>query len=278
MLIQRIITAVIAIPFLAAAIQWGGPSIFSLIIAVAAGIALYEFLTMIAVQSPISRLFMLAAGVSIVLLVHQCRTRLLYEGLQFQNALAGKLMIISVLLTIAAMLSLPALYPRKTPLLVAPVINLLGILYISLFLSYLILLYNGQDGKAWIFFVLLVLWCNDSGAYACGRTLGRHKLSPLVSPNKTVEGAIGGVVISLIAAVIAKMFLLKHLSLTQAAALGLVIALAGQAGDLCESALKRHFGLKDSGSVLPGHGGMLDRIDSLLLAAPFVYYAKLLIV
>jgi phosphatidate cytidylyltransferase len=275
--IQRITTAVIAIPLLAAAIQWGGPALFSWIIAIASGMALFELLAMAPVQSALSRMSILIAGVSIVLLVHQYRAYLLYERMQYQSTFFGMLMTAPALLTYAALLSVLARYPRKSFFMAVPFVAFLGVLYISLFLSYLILLYNGQDGKQWIFFLLIVLWCNDTGAYACGRTLGRLKLAPLVSPNKTVEGAVGGLGFSLIAALFVKMYLLTVLSFTQAAVLGLVIAVSGQAGDLCESAIKRHFSCKDSGSMLPGHGGMFDRIDSLLFAAPIAYYCKLMI-
>jgi phosphatidate cytidylyltransferase len=197
--------------------------------------------------------------------------------MRYQSSLAGAVMTVPAVLTFAALLSILARYPGKTVFIDPPFLYLLGVLYISLFLSYLILLYNGPNGREWIFFVLIVLWCNDSGAYAFGRTLGRRKLSPLVSPNKTVEGAAGGVGCGIVATLCLNLVLLTALSVMQAAALGLVISLAGQAGDLCESALKRHFGCKDSGSMLPGHGGMLDRIDSLLFAAPVAYYCKLII-
>lgn len=275
--VQRIITAVIAIPLLAAAIQWGGPGIFCWIIALTAGTALFELLAMASVRSSLIRLTVMTAGVGIVLLVHQYRTHLAAEGMRFQNSLSGAVMTVPAVLAFAVLLSILARYPGKTVFIDPPFLYLLGVLYISLFLSYLIVLYNGPGGRELIFFVLIVLWCNDSGAYVFGRTLGRRKLSPLVSPNKTVEGAAGGAVCGLVAALALSMILVTALSFAQAAALGLVISLSGQVGDLCESALKRHFGCKDSGSMLPGHGGMLDRIDSLLFAAPLAYYCKMMI-
>jgi phosphatidate cytidylyltransferase len=268
---------VIAIPLLAAAIQWGGPVLLCWIIALAAVTALFELLAMATVRSSLIRLSVMTAGAGIVLLVHHFRTHLAAEGMRFQSSLSGGVMAVPAVLTYAVLLSILARYPQKSIFVDPPFLYLLGMLYISLFLSYLILLYNGPSGREWIFFVLIVLWCNDSGAYAVGRTLGRRKLSPMVSPNKTVEGAVGGTVCGLGAALALKLFLVTALSFTQAAALGVVISLSGQAGDLCESALKRHFGCKDSGSMLPGHGGMLDRIDSLLFAAPLAYYCKLLI-
>jgi phosphatidate cytidylyltransferase len=233
---------------------------------------------MASVRSALIRLTVMTAGVGIVLLVHHYRTHLVAEGMRFQSSLSGAVMTVPAVLAFAVLLSILARYPGKTVFIDPPFLYLLGVLYISLFLSYLIVLYNGPSGRESIFFVLIVLWCNDSGAYAFGRMLGRRKLSPLVSPNKTVEGAAGGAVCGLVAALALKIVLVTALSFTQAAALGLVISLAGQAGDLCESALKRHFGCKDSGNMLPGHGGMLDRIDSLLFAAPLAYYCKMMIV
>jgi phosphatidate cytidylyltransferase len=190
--VQRIITAAIAIPLLAAAIQWGGRVLLCWIIALSAVTALFELLTMASVRSPLTRLTVLTAGVGIVLLVHHFRTHLAAEDMRFQSWLSGGVMAVPAVLTYAVLLSILARYPKKTIFVDPPFLYLLGVLYISLFLSYLILLYNDPDGREWIFFVLIVLWCNDSGAYAFGRTLGRRKLSPLVSPNKTVEGAAGG--------------------------------------------------------------------------------------
>jgi phosphatidate cytidylyltransferase len=262
---------------LAAAIQWGGPAVFAFIIAAVSGIALLELLNMVSLQPAAYRLFALSVGLIIVVLIYQYRHSLSFESMMYQGDLFGLLMTFPALLTFAALLVILARYPRKNVFVAPPWVAALGVLYISLFLSYLILLYNGQNGRAWIFFVLAVIWSTDSGAYVCGRAFGRHKLSPLVSPHKTVEGVIGGMVCSLLAACAGQTILVMGLSFSQAAALALVIAISGLAGDLCESALKRHYGIKDSGSILPGHGGMLDRIDSLLFAAPCAYYFKLLI-
>ncbi len=250
---------------------------FFWLIALAAGAALVELLTMASVRATPARLAALTAGAVVVLLVYYYREHLATADMWLQGSLGGTLMTVPAALTMTALLGILARYPKKSLLLIPSFIAILGVLYIFLFLSYLIILYTGPNGKAWIFFVLIVLWCSDTGAYAVGRTIGRHKLSPLVSPNKTVEGAVGGAGCGLAAALILNMALLTTLSLGQAAALGLVISLAGQVGDLCESALKRHFGCKDSGGMLPGHGGMLDRLDSLLFAAPLLWYCRLLI-
>jgi phosphatidate cytidylyltransferase len=119
--------------------------------------------------------------------------------------------------------------------------------------------------------LLAVVWVGDSAAYFGGRALGRHKLAPEISPNKTVEGSVAGLMGS-VAAGIAMGTWLLGLSAAFMAGISLVAGIAGQIGDLAESALKRSAGVKDSSTLLPGHGGMLDRLDSLMFAAPVFYW------
>ncbi|MFQ5455031.1 MAG: phosphatidate cytidylyltransferase [Nitrospirota bacterium] len=148
----------------------------------------------------------------------------------------------------------------------------LGIIYISWLLSYLILLRNLLNGRMFLFFLFLVIWMGDTAAYYIGRHFGRHKLSPRISPNKTIEGAIGGLMASLAIAFISRLWFLPILSLKDCLYLGIILSLLGQIGDLSESMFKRSSGVKDSSNLIPGHGGLLDRIDSLIFTAPFLYY------
>jgi phosphatidate cytidylyltransferase len=131
---------------------------------------------------------------------------------------------------------------------------------------------GGNHGGDWILFVLVVMWLGDTGAYFAGRFLGKHKLYEAVSPKKTWEGAFGGIAGSLLAASVMKLTrfhdALPWLDLVLIAVPG---AMLGQMGDLVESLFKRSTGVKDSGSILPGHGGILDRIDAVLFFAPYVY-------
>ncbi len=277
MLSKRIITTLIGIPLLVVTIQWGGDTLFLCLVLISAAAALMELFSMTSTRPSLFKWISLTSGLFIIMLIGNYRHLLTFESAQYQGGLFSLLLTMPTLTVFTLLLFLYAACPRNTILIRQPLVTFLGVLYISLFLSYLILLYGGLNGKKWIFFLLIVLWCNDIGAYAIGRMWGRHRLSPLVSPHKTVEGAVGGLVFSLVAAVISKKLLLGDLGFAQAAALSLVIAVPGQAGDLCESALKRYFGVKDSGTMLPGHGGMLDRIDSLLFAAPLTYYCKMLI-
>ncbi len=137
---------------------------------------------------------------------------------------------------------------------------------------FLVLLRYGPNGRAWLFFALFVTFASDTGAYAVGRVLGRHKLAPAISPAKTVEGACGGLAAAAFAAVLLAFLLRLPLGAAASFATGLGVSVAAQTGDLLESALKRRLQVKDAGSLIPGHGGLLDRLDSLLFSGAMVYY------
>lgn len=124
------------------------------------------------------------------------------------------------------------------------------------------------EGAGWVILALTLAWMSDTGGYFAGRFLGKHKLYEAVSPKKTIEGALGGVVGAVLGALFFRWLLLDSLPLGHAIALGAVASAMGQAGDLGESLLKRSVGVKDSGGIVPGHGGMLDRIDALVITAP----------
>lgn len=151
----------------------------------------------------------------------------------------------------------------------------LGLLYVPLLLAHLVLLRGLNDGRGWVFLVLLVVMAGDSCAYFSGISLGRRPLYPAVSPKKSIEGAVGGLLGSLAGALVAKSWL-PQLALFDVLLLGLGLGAAGQLGDLFESLLKRSFGVKDSGTLIPGHGGLLDRLDSLLFVFPLAFYYALL--
>jgi len=147
----------------------------------------------------------------------------------------------------------------------------LGLLYIALPLSLLVFVDKRPGGNMWIFFLLAVIFLNDTGAFYVGRTLGRHKLHASVSPGKTWEGALGGLAGGLVAAILfARVFPLFKFDLS-IVLLAASLSVIGQIGDLAESLLKRRYNVKDSGKILPGHGGLLDRIDGLLFATPVLY-------
>jgi len=144
-----------------------------------------------------------------------------------------------------------------------------GIFYVGGLLAALPLL-HAQMGSAWVALVIAVTFGNDTGAYFTGRALGRHKLAPAISPGKTVEGAVGGLAASLAVVFAARGLFMPELSLRDCVMIGVPAAIVGPAGDLVESLLKRAAGAKDSGRLLPGHGGILDRIDALLFVGAYV--------
>lgn len=148
----------------------------------------------------------------------------------------------------------------------------LGWLYIPYLLSYVLLIGTSGGGRTWIVLILLVIVASDAGAYYFGSWCGRHKLYGRVSPKKTVEGAVGGVVASIVTGVLFGYLCLEGVSAGKLTVLSGTLALVSQAGDLFESMLKRMCARKDSSNLLPGHGGLLDRLDSLLFAFPVAWF------
>ena len=151
-------------------------------------------------------------------------------------------------------------------------VGLMGVVYLGWFLGYLILLRNFEHGGDVVLFLFLIIWAGDAGAYYTGKAFGRRPLASQISPNKTVEGALGGLATSLAAAWLGQVWFLPGLSLIDVFVLGIILACLGQLGDLVESMYKRSVGVKDSGVLLSAHGGILDKVDSLIFTAPALYY------
>lgn len=147
-----------------------------------------------------------------------------------------------------------------------------GWLYIPYLLSYVLLIGRLEEGTLWIFFILCVTAAADISAFYCGRQFGRHKLYEAVSPKKTIEGALGGLSASLVIGTIYGTLLLKGVGGWEVFLLSGCLAILSQLGDLIESMIKRISGRKDSSSLLPGHGGVLDRLDSLLFVMPAIFF------
>jgi phosphatidate cytidylyltransferase len=151
-------------------------------------------------------------------------------------------------------------------------VTLLGVAYVNWLLGYAFWLRDLDAGVAWVLLLVSVTWLGETAAYVVGSTLGRHQLAPSISPRKTIEGAVAQLVMSGLAALGARAWFFPALSLESAIVVGLLLGIAGQVGDLIESAIKRSVGTKDTGRLIPGHGGMLDRVDSLLVNTPVLFY------
>ncbi len=153
--------------------------------------------------------------------------------------------------------------------------TLFGILFIGFLLAYVSLIRNLPNGRLWVLFLMATVWAGDISALLIGSFLGRHKLYPKISPNKTFEGLGGSIVGSIIVAIAFALVFLPRLQKGMCVLLAIGIGVLGQLGDFTESMLKRGAHVKDSGTLIPGHGGMLDRLDSFLFSAPFLHYSLL---
>ena len=259
--LKRWITGLVALPFLIFLVYKGG-FLFTILISLAGLVALWEYYGIVfnTEARPISRIiFYWGYGASFALI--------------WSTFLEGPDLTLSIIGLNLLVVALISLFQFKTDRTVLEVITrqLQGLIYIPVLLSFLILIREGSSGMIWIFLLLAVIFAGDTSAYYVGSYLGRHKLSPAVSPGKTIEGSIGGLAGNLVVGSIGKFFFLPAMPWGLCLLFFIVVGIAGQVGDLFESELKRVSGIKDSGGILPGHGGILDRIDALLFAAPVAY-------
>ncbi|HEY7165161.1 MAG TPA: phosphatidate cytidylyltransferase [Candidatus Binatia bacterium] len=252
---SRLITAAVGIPLLVALIGWADWWIFAGIFLLITAVALREYFRMAFPNRVLEQWYGVAFGllVSLTVLLPQTADR----------ELAFTLVLV---LTFSVYLLLRGELQEKLRGLAW---TILGGLYLGLILPHWVLLFGFQDGRAWVFFTLIVVMVGDSAAYFGGRYWGRRKLAPVLSPGKTVEGAFAYLGGSIVAAILSNALFLRELNPLEAAVLGICLSVLGQLGDLFESWIKRVFAVKDSGMLLPGHGGMLDRLDSLIFPAVF---------
>lgn len=148
----------------------------------------------------------------------------------------------------------------------------MGIVYVAVLFGFQVSLRTGTDGRQWLVFLYFIIWASDIGAYATGVSFGKHRLYEKISPKKSIEGLIGALIASAGMALLCQWWFMPPISTGAAVGIALALAAAGTIGDLVESLFKRAAGVKDSGTIIPGHGGILDRMDSMLFAAPVLYY------
>ncbi|WP_428075551.1 phosphatidate cytidylyltransferase [Candidatus Avelusimicrobium luingense] len=268
MLLPRILTAVIGLPVILAAIHFGG-IVYMVFVGCVILLCLYEYSLVLTMgKKPIHTLSLLLFGAIMATVAILGRTSL-------QSELPDNLYPFAISVVLCGVLFLEVITPKRSWERVCN--TLAGIFLIPWSLAHLINLRDiPQYGEYLTLFMMITIWVSDTGAYFSGRFFGRHKLNTEVSPKKTWEGAIGGTLLAIGAAVLMQhLFLPTYMSVKTAIWLGLLVAIIGQVSDLAESVLKRSAGVKDSSSLLPGHGGFLDRFDSYLLLAPLFYYVVL---
>ena len=272
MLRQRVLSAVVFVPVLFASIWFRNPW-FSIVVAIAALLGVMEFYAMVdrkrwqplAVFGTLWTLFFIFNA---------------YYAPKYSSD-NNYILVTSALITSAVALSLVwVLFIRSSgeKVMVTWAANVAGIFYLGWLLSYWVLIMNNYggdwDGRDWVLVALFCTFAVDTSAYFVGRTWGRHKMAPTVSPGKTWEGAIGGLVGGLVAVIVLALILHKHIHISygEMVILGILIAVFAQLGDLAESKLKRSMGVKEASNLIPGHGGILDRLDSIVFTGVVVYY------
>ena len=253
---QRILSALLLIPLFVLLVQFGSLIHFTLLVGLAVGLAAWEF----------SRLCPLGTdrGLSALMVLGALAW---YAATLWKGNLAGLL----ALITGTALLCAVRGHGEFRVSVLQAAWMLLGVAYAGGLLSFAGLLRGLSEGRQYVFYLAFTTWAGDTGAFYVGSRLGRRPLCPRISPGKTVEGAVGGILATVLVAAAGSAWIWPRLSWERAAAVGFVLAIAGIAGDLCESAVKRAASAKDSGGIIPGHGGVLDRLDSLMFAGPVLY-------
>ena len=271
MILPRLITALIGIPLVLICIKFGGIAFLLLMLFVVV-FALTEYFLLVKQAGYASQpIIGTITGIVLLLSIYVNGTQ---NGMLSHNL--GTPAILSFILFPVFLYEIIA--GRINRSIESVGITFLGAFFIPWALGHLILIRDFMpDGAIIVYFLFVVIWVLDTGAYFFGRKFGKHKLAPLVSPKKTIEGLMGGVVTGALASwgfvSIVHFAINKTLfSTTEAIIIGVVVALISQFSDLSESLLKRNANVKDSAELLPGHGGMLDRFDSFLFTAPFFYY------
>jgi len=258
-MVKRVASAIVVVPLFVWMVSRGPEWVFVLFVAAVAGTAAWE----------LARMFE-RAGVPTYARLGPAAVVAVTVSFALPDLDPPAAMIV---LTLAVAVVLAAALWSRGTLSIEPVATtLLGVLYVGWFLGHAVLLYRLASGGALVLLLVGTTWLGESAAYVVGSVMGRHKLAPVISPKKTVEGAVAQVVVSLLGALALGAWLLPEWSLLRTLGAGVLLGLVGQVGDLAESVIKRSVGVKDTGNLIPGHGGLLDRVDGLLLNVPALYY------
>lgn len=257
MLLKRITTALVLIPIFIL-ITWFGNPWFAIGIAIISVLAGWEFYRIAyAISTRPATYF----GLFIIMLL----------SLSVFCPVENLKLIIIVVATIVSCIWI-IFKKNKDKAYLGLVWTLAGVLYIGLLISYWADLMALEGGKWWVAWAIIIVIACDTAAYFVGRQWGKHKMAPDISPNKTWEGSVGGLIASILVSVLLGILFSLPLRIWELIILGILISAIAQCGDLVESFLKRTAGVKDSSNLLPGHGGILDRIDSYILMGPVIYY------
>ena len=255
---SRIVIAIVLLPIVLGAVYLGGWWVFAFV-AIAAALSLHEYWLMARSLAPLAPAGYIGGALALV-------------GAELSGI---DWMLAGILSTFVLAFLLKAFSSARAAATAAISATVMGALWICGGLAFLILLREiPHDGRLALYTVLLAVWAGDTLAYFGGRVFGRHKMAPTTSPGKTWEGFVFGTAATVFVAFIA-LYKQDFLTIPQSIVLGVVIAIAAPIGDLFESLLKRDAGVKDSGTLLGGHGGMLDRLDAFLFAAPAAYFTIL---
>jgi phosphatidate cytidylyltransferase len=269
---KRVATAAVLIPVVVALVLWGSTIIVTLVLALVMLLALFEYFALGEAMGHRAYRFWTATCALIILYLQWLTTAVRwgeFGGITYPEDAVFLFVLGIALITLATRRPIVEALPSAGT-------SSSGLLLVAFPLTYAIRLHAlGREGPRLLLFVLVLIWTSDSAAYFAGRALGKHPFAPHLSPKKTWEGSIAGFASSvLVAFAFMRWLSVPIVILLGAAAVGNI---AGQVGDLLESAYKRSAGVKDSGALLPGHGGMLDRIDALILAIPVVWYYFVLV-
>jgi phosphatidate cytidylyltransferase len=261
----RLWTAIIALPATIAILLFAPAPVFTAFIAILSAWGLYEIVAM--TQASVGEMLTIAivGGTSSIVLLLSAGSAL---------SLVAVIMVTMMMMLLVARVGWEGAEQFGEWRWARRWLLLIGALWVGVLFPYFALLCNYPGGVPIVILMLLLVVASDSGAYFAGRSLGRVKLLPRVSPNKTVEGAIGGLISSIIAAIVLRPLLASQWSVGEAVTMAVAVGVLAQFGDLVGSAFKRVAGVKDSGWIFPGHGGLLDRTCSLVFAVAFTYYCS----